>query len=183
MRFFKAAFPQAQLTACDLNRGAVDFCAKTFAAQPVYSHLDVKQIPVRGKFDLIWSGSLLTHLRPEACAAFIQLFNSLINPGGLILFTLHGRWVERSLATGRYKYGLPDERVAALLNEYYKTGFGYADYPSQSGYGISVSSPAFVLSNLLSLPDLKLITYHEKGWDNHQDVVCLQKQSPAEPLG
>jgi hypothetical protein len=33
------------------------------------------------------------------------------------------------------------------------------------------------------LPLLKLVGYHEKGWDNHQDVVCLQKQTPAEPLG
>ncbi len=183
MRHLKATFPHAQITACDLNRGAVDFCGKTFAAQPVYSHLDVKQIPLQGKFDLIWSGSLLTHLRPDACAAFVRLFHSLINPGGLIIFTLHGRWVERSLATGRYKYGLPDDRVAALLDEYYKTGFGYADYPSQSGYGIGLTSPAYALSNLVSLPDLKLITYHEKGWDNHQDVVCLQKQTAGELLG
>ncbi len=183
MRFFKAAFPQAQITACDLNRGAVDFCAKTFAAQPVYSNVDVSRIPLTGKFDLIWSGSLLTHLRAPACADFIRLFSSLVNPGGLILFTLHGRWVERSLATNRYTYGLRNPDVAALLKEYYATGFGYADYPGVAGYGISVSSPAFVLSQLVSLPDLKLISYHEKGWDNHQDIVCLQKQLPHEPLG
>lgn len=183
MRYLKSAFPEAQVTACDLNKPAVDFCAKTFAAQPVYSNVDVNQIPIRGKFDLIWSGSLLTHLRPEACAEFIRLWNTLINPGGIIAFTLHGRWVERSLATGRYKYGLKDAAVTALLKEYYETGFGYADYPGASGYGISVSSPAFVFSQLIALPDLKLISYHEKGWDNHQDFVCLQKQTPAEPLG
>ena len=183
MRHFKSAFPEAQITGCDLNQSAVDFCAKTFAAQPVYSSVDVNQIPIHGKFDLIWSGSLLTHLRPEACADFVRWFNTLVNPGGIIAFTLHGRWVERSLATGRYKYGLRDADVSALLKEYYETGFGYADYPGKTGYGISVSSPAFVLSKLVALPDLKLIAYHEKGWDNHQDFICLQKQTPAEPLG
>jgi len=40
-----------------------------------------------------------------------------------------------------------------------------------------------VLAQLVSLPDLKLISYHEKGWDNHQDIVCLQKQPVSEPLG
>ncbi len=183
MRYLKAAFPAAQITACDLHTGAVDFCASTFAAHPVYSHTDVNQIALTDKYDLIWSGSLLTHLRPNVCADFVKLFSRLINPGGLIIFTLHGRWVERSLATGRYLYGLKPADVAALLAEYYETGFGYADYPWVSGYGISVSSPAFVLSKLIALPDLKLIAYHEKGWDNHQDVVCLQKQTPAEPLG
>jgi len=183
MRFLKASFPQAQLTACDLNRGAVDFCAKTFGAQPVYSNTDVSRISVGGTFDLIWCGSLLTHLRPEGCSDFVRFFDSLLNPGGLAIFTLHGRWVERSLATGRYKYGLRDEDVHNLLQQYYRTGFGYADYPGTTGYGISVSSPSFVQSELISLPLLKLVGYHEKGWDNHQDVVCLQKQTPAEPLG
>lgn len=183
MRYFKAAFPQARITACDLNRSAVNFCTQTFAAQPVYSNVDVGQIPLAEKYDLIWSGSLLTHLRAEHCAEFVRLFHSLVNPGGLIVFTLHGRWVERSLATNRYTYGLKSPDVAALLKEYYATGFGYADYPGVSGYGISLSSPAYVLSQLVALPDLKLISYQEKGWDNHQDIVCLQKQPPGEPLG
>jgi hypothetical protein len=182
MRFLKAAFPDALLTACDLNRGAVDFCARTFGAQPVYSDSDVNRIPLREKFDLIWCGSLLTHLREEPCAALVRWFHSHLNLGGLLIFTVHGRWVERSLATGRYKYSLPDERISALLKDYYKSGFGYADYPGQTQYGISVCSPAHVLGKLVSLPDLKLVTYHEKGWDNHQDVVCLQKQGPTESL-
>ena len=183
MRCLKAAFPEAQITACDLNKGAVDFCAQTFAARPVYSNVDVSRIPLTEKYDLIWSGSLLTHLRAGACADFIRLWNGLVNPGGLIVFTLHGRWVERSLATGRYLYGLKDADVRSLLQEYYQTGFGYADYPGASGYGISLSSPAYVLSQLVALPDLKLISFHEKGWDNHQDVVCLQKLTAAEPMG
>ncbi len=183
MRYLLAAFPVAQITACDLNRGAADFCAGTFGAQPVYSNVNVNQIALTGGYDLIWSGSLLTHLRPGPCAEFVRLFNSLINPGGLIVFTLHGRWVERSLATRRYTYGLKEHDVVALLKEYYETGFGYADYPGVSGYGISVSSPAYVLAELVSLPDLKLVSYHEKGWDNHQDIVCLQKQPATEPLG
>jgi SAM-dependent methyltransferase len=183
MRYLKAALPQAHLTACDLNRGAVDFCARNFGADPVYSHNDLGLISAQGKFDLIWCGSLLTHLRAAPCAQLVRWFSSRLNPGALLLFTLHGRWVERSLATGRYKYGLPDERVNALLTDYGRSGFGYADYPGRTDYGISVCSPAYVLRELVSLPDLKLITYHEKGWDNHQDVVCLQKQGPAEPLG
>jgi 2-polyprenyl-3-methyl-5-hydroxy-6-metoxy-1,4-benzoquinol methylase/tetratricopeptide (TPR) repeat protein/glycosyltransferase involved in cell wall biosynthesis len=183
MRYLKSAFPQAQITACDLNRPAVDFCAKTFGATPVYSEVNVSQIPVHGAFDLIWSGSLLTHLRPGPCAEFVRWWLTLLQPGGLMIFTLHGRWAERNLATSRYKYGLPDDRVAALLQEYYSTGFGYTDYPSQTGYGISLTSPAYALSQLAALPDLRLVSYHEKGWDNHQDVLCFQKQPSAEPLG
>ena len=40
LRVLKAVFPDARLTACDLDRDAVDFCARTFGATPVYSHTD-----------------------------------------------------------------------------------------------------------------------------------------------
>ena len=183
MRFLKASFPNATLTGCDLNRGAVDFCAQTFGAKPVYSNADVGQIPLQEKFDLIWCGSLLTHLREETCLDLVKWFHARLNPGALVIFTLHGRWVERSLATRRYTYGLPHERVDELLQDYYNTGFGYTDYPGQTNYGISVCSPAFVVGRLVATPDLKLVNYHEKGWDNHQDVVCLQRQGLTELLG
>src|SRR3954447_17954814 len=38
LRFIRAAFPDAELTACDVDRDAVSFCARTFGAQPVYSN-------------------------------------------------------------------------------------------------------------------------------------------------
>src|SRR5262245_10124406 len=35
LRYLKAAFPDAALTACDLSRDGVDFCAATFGARAV----------------------------------------------------------------------------------------------------------------------------------------------------
>src|SRR5437870_5495298 len=58
LRVLKAAFPGAALTACDIDRDGVDFCASRFGAEPVYSVEDPGRIPVRGPFDLIWVGSL-----------------------------------------------------------------------------------------------------------------------------
>src|SRR4029453_1584213 len=40
LRYLKAAFPQASLTACDLDHGCVDFCVATFGARGVYSAAD-----------------------------------------------------------------------------------------------------------------------------------------------
>src|SRR6185369_2876695 len=60
LRRLKAAFPQAVLTACDRDQDAVDFCALTFGATPVYSYDDHDSLIRSGTFDLIWCGSLLT---------------------------------------------------------------------------------------------------------------------------
>jgi SAM-dependent methyltransferase len=37
MRFRRKAFPNAELTACDLNRDGVEYCAKSFGAVPAVS--------------------------------------------------------------------------------------------------------------------------------------------------
>ena len=37
LRTIKAAFPMAQLSACDIDADAVDFCSRTFNATPIYS--------------------------------------------------------------------------------------------------------------------------------------------------
>ena len=37
LRMIHAAFPRATIHACNLNKDAVDFCAATFGAIPVYS--------------------------------------------------------------------------------------------------------------------------------------------------
>ncbi len=178
MRSFRAAFPNAELTACDLNRSGVDFCAKTFGAVPVYSEIDVNRIRLQGKFDLIWSGSLLTHLSEEHCREFIRLFDSVLDVGGIMMFTTHGRRTEDWMTGGHWNYGLSANQIAELLTSYYQNGFGYVDYSDKNpGYGISICTPSFVLTDLLQLndSDLQLLTYHEHGWDDHQDVVALQK--------
>jgi SAM-dependent methyltransferase len=175
LRFLRKAFPAAQLTACDLNRSGVEFCARTFAAIPVVSHAEIDRIPLGGGFDLIWCGSLLTHLDEQRCAAFLQLFHRNLARGGLVVFTLHGRACEAELASGRNKCDLDDRLIATLLDAYRRHGFGYVDYTAQLGYGFSLARPSFVLERFIQHQSWQLIGYHEKGWDKRQDVICLRK--------
>ena len=64
LRVLKAAFPDARLAAGDLNRDAVDFCAQTFGAAPIYSAQRPEDITIDDSYDLIWCGSLLTTSTP-----------------------------------------------------------------------------------------------------------------------
>jgi len=175
LRFLRKAFPNAQLTACDLNRSGVEFCAHTFAAIPVVSSVEIDRIPLRGQFDLIWCGSLLTHLPEEKCTAFLRLFNRLLARNGILVFTMHGRGCAADLATGKSKSCLDGQQTAALLDGFRQRGFAYVDYAEQPGYGFSLAQPAFVLANFVQRPEWRLLGYHENGWDKRQDVICLGK--------
>lgn len=174
-RFLRRAFPIARLTACDLNREGVDFCARNFDALPVMSQVEVAKIPLEGPYDLIWCGSLLTHLPQEKCAEFLRLFHQLLLPGGILVFTLHGRQCEIELTTGKNRCGLDDPQIASLLADYRRTGFGYVDYADQPGYGISLALPSFVLANFVQHPWWQLLGYHESAWDKRQDAICLRR--------
>lgn len=174
-RHLKAAFPDAQLTVADLDRDAVDFCARTFEATPVYSSNDTQQIPIEGIFDLIWVGSLLTHFDANKCLEFLDLFRKLLSPSGILIFTMHGRLSVHWLRVKQYIYGLELERVPRLIDSYDTTGFGYLDYPGVQGYGISLASPSWTLAHLEKMNDINLLAYTEMGWDSHQDVITCMR--------
>jgi hypothetical protein len=53
-------------------------------------------------------------------------------------------------------------------------GYGYSDYPGQRGYGISLSSPAWILDVAKRIEGSRIVLYGEALWDNHHDVVALQ---------
>lgn len=83
--FCAKKLPHARLPACDLNLDNVEFWARTFGAVPVPSSVQIDAIPLPADFDLIWCGSLLTHLPAEACRAFLRRFHRALQPDGLCL--------------------------------------------------------------------------------------------------
>ena len=175
LRTLKAAFPSARLTACDLDHDSVEFCCQAFGATPVYSRVDPVEIPLNGLFDLIWVGSLLTHLDYPRWIPFLARFQELLTIGGVLVFTTHGRFVADRLRTREFTYGLSPETIHSLVERFQSTGFGYQQYPSQDNYGISLSTPAWVCSQLAATEKLQLVNYTEKGWNQHQDVVACRK--------
>lgn len=179
LRYLKAAFPQAGLTACDLDRDAVNFCAATFGAAPVYSHEDPARIPLgRAAYDLIWVGSLFTHLDCDIWPGFLRTFAAALRPGGVLVFTTSGRTVCGHILDGSFDAGLTGRRVTTLVYRYQRSGFGYVRYPgSASSYGFTLASPASVLRQLGRVGGLGLVHAAEASWVAFQDVYACVSDS------
>jgi len=175
LRMLRAYFPDSRIVACDLDKNGVDFCHKTFNAIPVYSEKKTDQISIKEKFDLIWCGSLFTHLNIDDMQDFLLFFESILSSQGILVFTTHGRRSIDLIKKGK-DYGLDSKKLTKLVEDFENNGFGFQQYEGQEDYGISESSPMYVLSRLQRLTSLRLLAYTEWGWDNHQDVISCIKE-------
>ncbi|MAE77965.1 MAG: methyltransferase type 12 [Planctomycetes bacterium] len=174
LRMLQAAFPDAELTACDVDRHGVDFCAATFGATPVYSTPELRAVRFDGTYDLIWAGSVLTHLPRSRWLEFSECALRALERGGVLVFTTHGRRAAMRARAGDC-YLLDPGVIEGLLDEFESTGFASRDYPAQKGYGVSFASPDWVIRELLGLDALRLVGFAEGAWDEHQDVIAVQR--------
>lgn len=174
LRILQAMFPAARFTACDLDRAGVDHCATKLGAVPVYSDVDLAKVDFAEPFDLIWCGSLVTHLDVSGWLEAFRLFVRSLRVGGVAVVTFHGRWVAHALRHV-YQYELDADQVATVLRGYEQSGFGYCDYRNSPGYGISLSSPAWVLRGIEPWTNLRVVQLGERQWDQHQDVLAVQR--------
>jgi SAM-dependent methyltransferase len=186
LRLLRAEYPEARLTACDIFRDGVDFCAERFGARPVYGQERPQDIELGETFDLIWCGSLLTHLDQPQWEAFLDLFESALEPGGVVVFSTPGRCIAGRLRDPEFahKYLESDEARAGILRGYEETGFGYADYELPDdfreslelprNFGVSLASPAWVCSLVERRNGLQLLSFLEGRWGAQDVIACVR---------
>ncbi len=178
LRSLRAAFPAAELIACDPDPVALASCAEAFGARAVPGAPDVDDIEQVTGVDLLWCGSVLTHLDAPHWGPLLRYFSRALAPGGVAVVTTHGRRMAMRAESGK-DYGLDARATDRVLAAYKACGFGYNDYAGNDGYGISLSSPGWAVQRALETPDLRLAGYDEAAWDLHQDVMVLVKDSNA----
>jgi SAM-dependent methyltransferase len=176
LRFLARRFPAAQITACELVPDAVRFCAETFGAVPAQSAYNLEELALADRFDLIWCGSLVTHLDARRTRALLKLFARHLAPGGLLLFTTHGDFVAARIYDMADFYGLRRPDIPALVESYRRTGHGYLDYPEEPGYGVSLTAPEWVRAEARAVGGLREVYFRARGWDEHQDVYGFVRE-------
>jgi SAM-dependent methyltransferase len=169
-RALRAAYPEADICVSDIDSKALEFCARTFGAMPLQSQSDFAALNFRRKFDLIWVGSLITHLPADATCAFLRFVLRHLSPRGVALLSSHGAFV-----AGKFRGAAVHAQV---LSDFFRTGYGFADYPetdiSVQRYGNSIVSREWLSARISDLRG-KVLFYRDHSWDNHHDVVAFRK--------
>lgn len=173
-RFMRAAFPDARLEVTDFNKDGMRFCIDRLGAHDMGA-----EIPTN-LYDLIWLGSVFTHLSEDVTRSLIKQLKAALREFGVLVFTTHGRvplaTVRAFIAGGCEAtcYDLQKQQAGTMLEDFNRTGFGYTDYPGRKGYGITVAGLCWYISATLD-SDTMLIGAQERGWDTHQDVLAFMR--------
>lgn len=183
LRFLTQRFPHARLTACDIQPAAVEFCASVLGALPANSKPNIAELSFDRRFDLIWCGSLITHLDEASIRSLLKVFSDHLVPNGVMIVTTNGDYVAEQMQAGA-TYDLVPAAVRELTAAYRETGYAYSDYargqgyfefhPEGRGYGVSLTSAAWfrALAGSMRLDD---IYFAPRRWANHQDVFGFCK--------
>jgi len=174
LRFFAARFPGAELTAVEVLPAALTFCEQTFGARTIFSSSDLAELELPGRYDLAWCGSVVTHLDAEPSSELLAVVAGVLRPEGVGIFTTHGaRSVE--LIDRGMTYGLDEAGLSRLLAGYRASGYGYADYPGQDGYGISLVDRHRMERLAAASGHWLPICFLARAWDDHQDVYAFAR--------
>ena len=178
-RWLRAALPNMELYVTDIDQAAAAWTGETFGCQVIDTELAVDA------FDFIWVGSVFTHLSEEVAKALLARLLAALRPHGVLAITTHGRvrvaraegivWDDPS--TKWMSLGLDRPRFEELIAGYHR-GYGFVDYPSQPGYGITIVPLEWYSRHALQSSELIQIFCQEKA-ENHQDVSAFMKLSLA----
>ncbi|WP_338665120.1 class I SAM-dependent methyltransferase [Pararoseomonas sp. SCSIO 73927] len=177
-RVLRARYPRAMITVCDLDRAGVDFAAATFGARGVYSEPNFRDLNFGQTFDLIWVGSLLTHLPEHQTRQFLDFALRHMGTESRLIVTSHGDYVATRLRS--WDYGLGEPAARGLLGQWLVDGYGYRGYGGNPAYGISLVSRQWY-ERLLAGSPLSLQSYQDRGWDDHQDALVIRRTPGHQP--
>lgn len=173
-RWLAAAFPMTNIHACDLREQDMRFLASVFGAHTWLSGTNIDTLRAPGGYDLIWLGSVATHLSAEDVERLLNKMLSWLEPRGLVVMSLHGRYARERQEQLGFTY-IHDSAWREIVAGYEASGFGYADYEGQAGYGISLTRLAWTAACVERAPGCTLVMLTEKAWDGHHDVVAIQR--------
>lgn len=166
MRYTKAYFPNAEFYGSEIEQRYLDYCEKTFNTKVFLSKDKFEEINISQKFDVIWVGSLFTHLTSTRFKELYHFLTSLLKVNGVLIFTTHGRY-----CYGKVQLG--SKRRYVIDAGYLLTGYGYCHQHGTNKYGDSLTSPNWLNKFISKETKTRIVYWSEQGWQHWQDVIAI----------
>jgi SAM-dependent methyltransferase len=168
-RHFAALFPAARLFVADIDEQATAFCRDSFGATAVASGRDFARLDLPGELDLIWVGSVFTHIHWERMRELFASLAAALAPGGCLVATFHG---PATIAVQEAQPIIHPPFWQRIMAGYEARGVGHHPYGGANGadnWGVSLITPERVAA-LAAGTGLCQHGHLHRGWAGFQDV-------------
>lgn len=132
-------------------------------------------VDVGSEYDLIWIGSLFTHVDERRTAAWLGHLCRALSRNGVLIATFHGAWGIQVLK------GFDSATIETAMPAYLQNGYGYVPYDGTPDYGISISKASKIVGIAECIPKVRILSYTERGWADNHDVLAISGQDRLEP--
>lgn len=173
--------PARWITAMDLDPVAVRFCRNEFGVRTRISSRHIDDLRL-ASYDLIWVGSVFTHLPPADVDRLLEKLGGALSPGGVLVFSSHGEWSVTNLS---HFYGAEFAAESEqIYQEYLDVGISYRGYAQpfrdepQGSYGMTWMNRAYLADRIVKIFEgrLKQRDYNPQGWHGHHDTITVQRE-------
>lgn len=182
-RYLAQRIHVSRITACDLDPEAVRFCASEFGVKGLRSAVSTQDVAF-GQYDLVWMGSVLTHVNEGKCRELLSVLSRRLRPGGILAFSTHGHYSLTHLEA----FGSEVARQSAvLLSTVATSGIAYWPYPHYvtGDYGLAWHSDAYILSLVSEIGSgtLELARTEASAWGlGRQDLWAFRRSAANQQL-
>jgi SAM-dependent methyltransferase len=191
-RVMRQMFPDAEIVACDVTPDKGKWCALHFGATPHVTEIDLDKLALPGQFDLIWLGSVVTHLNEAYATRLLTILWDHTAEHGLLMVSSRGRHFIRQSANLIHEdatektWGLDRRQVLDTLTGVALSDYGFAPFKTVSAfdrayldsetadYGTSTVKLEWWSRLVDHLGDARM-HFLEAAWDQLHDVVVLQR--------
>lgn len=151
---------------CDVDERAIRWCQANLAGRYVINGALPPTPFADDSFDVIWCGSVFTHLDEDRQDRWLVELRRILRPGGILLASVHGPYC--------WEPRLPLWTRAALR----KRGFLFMTTGADSGihpdwYQVACHTEAYVKEHWSAT--FEILGYVAQGLGNYQDVVVARK--------
>lgn len=180
-RHFRAAFQDAEIFFSDIDKHGVDFCCREFQGTGIYSELELTNVKLPQRLDVIWVGSLFSHVSRTKTFSWLSFLAQHLSTHGILVATFHGYFTAQNPPISARV------DIDRIQREFHSMGYGFEAYPKddpvQLGeYGFSLSKPSALLDMANAIPAVRILSYTERGWAANHDVMVICRDDRLRPF-
>jgi SAM-dependent methyltransferase len=160
-------WPDLEIAGCDVDERGIAWCQRHLPGSTCVVNDALPPAPFEDEsFDLIWCGSVFTHLDEARQDSWLAEMRRVLTPGGILLASVHGPHC--------WKPRLPSWTIASLKRKgmiFARVGADAGIHPSW--YQVAWHTEEYIRTHWANVFDIQ--GYRERGLNGYQDVVVAQK--------